>query len=516
MKKMIGTKVKRTIAGQLAFATAMIFSLPGNMLAQQTQTITAPSIDDVTYSTTSFSVAATSSSGLAVKYGVAGPATVNSSGSLTMIGKGSVTLFFFQDGDADYYPAAPVVKSFTINGATATVDLANASAVYDGTGQFLTPIQTDSAGATLNEPITVTYTDAAGDAVASPTNVGVYAATATITSASSYSGSATGTLTITPAVATVTISATSQSYDGAQKPVTVVTVPAGLSVTTTYGGSFVPAAAIEAVAAVAAVAAVEAVAAVLYVEGDVIPEGMAVGDVKTAAVAAVVAAAAVAAVDAVAAVIAPSSAGDYAVTATVVDDNYSGSSSATLTIGSVTIDTTAVTYTGVAQSPSVTLVPSDLTHTVTYTDSAGEAVSGTTNADTYTVTVTVSDVRYPGDISASYTINPAPLTADLGDLSISYALGAPSSEVWAGTLSFSDVAAVEAVAAVLYVEGDTIPEGKAVGDVKTAAVDAVTFSGFVGGESATTEVVAAVAGVAAQKFYTSREIQYQMERRLVM
>ncbi|MCP4927683.1 MAG: hypothetical protein GY918_01325, partial [Gammaproteobacteria bacterium] len=359
----------------------------------------------------------------------------------------------FQDGDADYYPAAPVVKSFTINGATATVDLANASAVYDGTGQFLTPIQTDSAGATLNEPITVTYTDAAGNAVVSPTNVGVYAATATITSASSYSGSATGTLTITPGVATVTISGISQSYDGAQKTVTVVTVPAGLSVTTTYGGSFVPAAAIE------------AVAAVLYVEGDVIPEGKAVGDVKTAAV------------DAVAAVIAPSSAGDYAVTATVVDDNYSGSSSATLTIGSVVIGTTAVTYTGVAQSPSVTLVPSDLTHTVTYTDSAGEAVSGATNADTYTVTVSVSDVRYPGDISASYTINPAPLTADLGDLSISYTSVAPSSEVWAGTLSFSDVAAVEAVAPVLYVEGDTIPEGKAVGDVKTAAVDAVTFSG---------------------------------------
>ena len=67
MKKMIGTKVKRTIAGQLAFATAMIFSLPGNMMAQQAPTITAPSIDDVTYSTTSFSVAATSSSGLAVK-----------------------------------------------------------------------------------------------------------------------------------------------------------------------------------------------------------------------------------------------------------------------------------------------------------------------------------------------------------------------------------------------------------------------------------------------------------------
>ena len=329
----------------------------------------------------------------------------------------------------------------------------------------------------MSEPITVAYKDAGGNNVASPTNVGVYTATATITTGSNYSGSDTATLTIAQAAATVTISGTSQAHDGSQKPVTVVTVPAGLSVTTTYtGGSFAPAAAIaavEAVTAVAAVAAVEAVAEVLYVEGDTLPEGKAVGDVKTAAVAAVDAVTeveAVVAVDAVAAVIAPSIAGDYAVSATVVDDNYSGSLSATLTIGSVIIENTAVTYTGVAQAPSVTLVPSDLTHTVTYADSAGEAVASTKNADTYTVTVTVSDDRYPGDTSASYTINPASLTADLGDLSISYGFGTPSSADWAGTLTFTDVAAVGAVAAVLYVEGDTIPEGKAVGDVKTAAV----------------------------------------------
>ena len=303
MKKMIGTKVKRTIAGQLAFATAMIFSLPGNMMAQQAQTITAPSIDDATYSTTSFSVAATSSSGLAVKYGVAGPATVSSSGSLTMIGKGSVTVFFFQDGKdavaATYEDdgttiktpaepavsaAAPVVRTFTINGASATVTLADATVTYTGTGQSLTPTQTDSADAALNESITVTYTDAGGNDVASPTNVGVYSVTATITSASNYSGSDTATLTITQAAATVTISGISHSHDGSQKPVTVVTVPAGLTVTTTYtGGSFAPAA---------------AVAEVLYVEGDTLPDGKVVGDVKTAAVAAITA---------------PSTAGDYAV-----------------------------------------------------------------------------------------------------------------------------------------------------------------------------------------------------------
>ena len=100
MGETIETKGKRTIAGQFAFATAMIFSFAGNVLAQQTQTITAPSIDDVIYSATSFSVAATSSLGLTISYGVAGPATVDDDGLLTMIGKGSVTVFFFQDGKA--------------------------------------------------------------------------------------------------------------------------------------------------------------------------------------------------------------------------------------------------------------------------------------------------------------------------------------------------------------------------------------------------------------------------------
>ncbi|MCS5571970.1 MAG: MBG domain-containing protein, partial [Pseudomonadales bacterium] len=246
-----------------------------------------------------------------------------------------------------------------------------------------------------------------------------------------------------------------------------MTVPAGLTVTTTYTG--------HGFATAAAIVGVEAVDEVLYVAGDTIPDGKKVGDVKTAAVTAVTA---------VPAVISPSGAGDYAVSVSVVDDNYSGSDTATLTIGSVVINNTAVTYTGAAQAPSVTLVPSDLTHTVTYTDSSGGAVASPTKADTYTVLVAVSDTRYPGDISTSYTINPAALTADLGGLSTVYGLDAPSATDWAATLTYTGfvggetastdvVAAVAAVAEVLYVTGDTLPTGAAVGDVKTAAVAAV-------------------------------------------
>jgi hypothetical protein len=259
---------KRYTASILGFVSAILFSLPGTINAQQSQTITAPSIDNVTYGVAPFSVAATSSSGLAVSYGVAGPASVDSDGLLTVLGKGAVTVFFFQDGGTDdggtdYFPAAPKVESFTVNGALASVTLADAEVAYTGGELSLTPTQTDSAGATISEPITITYTDAAGSAVEKPTNVGVYNATATITAGSSYSGSDTGTLTIKKAEAKITISAISHSFDGSQKEVTVVTEPAGLTATITYSGG-----AFAAKAAIPATYYEEDDAEVLYVEGD--------------------------------------------------------------------------------------------------------------------------------------------------------------------------------------------------------------------------------------------------------
>lgn len=52
-----------------------------------------------------------------------------------------------------------------------------------------------------------------------------------------YRGSATATLTISKAPATVTLSALTQNFDGTPKPVTIATNPAGLSVAATYNGS---------------------------------------------------------------------------------------------------------------------------------------------------------------------------------------------------------------------------------------------------------------------------------------
>ena len=96
-------------------------------------------------------------------------------------------------------------------------------------------------------------------------------------------------------------------------------------------------AAAPAVEAIAAVAAVAAVAEVLYVEGDVIPDGKAVGDVKTAAVAAVAAVDAVAAVAEVVELDATGLAAAIAAAINVGSSDTSASVTATSSEGVVTI-----------------------------------------------------------------------------------------------------------------------------------------------------------------------------------
>ena len=63
---------------------------------------------------------------------------------------------------------------------------------------------------------------------------------------------------------------------------------------------------------------------------------------------------------------APSAAGDYAVVSTISDSNYEGTKSATLTIGKVDLNVAAVSYSGAEQVPTLTLTPSDLSHTIKY------------------------------------------------------------------------------------------------------------------------------------------------------
>ena len=140
----------------------------------------------------------------------------------------------------------------TIEKNTIGITLTDTSQTY--TGSALAVTATPSV-ADIN--LVVTYVDAAGAAVAGPTNAGTYTVTATVDS-SLYRGTQTGTLTINQATATVTLSDLSVTYNGLERAATAVTDPAGLNVVLTYSQGD------TLVAPIAAVAAVAAQDAVLY------------------------------------------------------------------------------------------------------------------------------------------------------------------------------------------------------------------------------------------------------------
>src|SRR5206468_1044200 len=71
-----------------------------------------------------------------------------------------------------------------------------------------------------------------------PTNSGSYSVVASLNNANYTAPNATGTLTINKATATLTLSNLTQTYNGSPKSVTVTTSPAGLSgVSITHDGS---------------------------------------------------------------------------------------------------------------------------------------------------------------------------------------------------------------------------------------------------------------------------------------
>ncbi|MGE4352850.1 MAG: MBG domain-containing protein [Oscillospiraceae bacterium] len=99
------------------------------------QTITFDALSDVVYGDAPFSPAATSSSGLGVTYASSDTdvATVDASGTVSIVGAGEATITASQAGDTEYYAAADVQQTFTVAKKPITVTAASGSKVYDGT-----------------------------------------------------------------------------------------------------------------------------------------------------------------------------------------------------------------------------------------------------------------------------------------------------------------------------------------------------------------------------------------------
>ncbi|MEO6003302.1 MAG: MBG domain-containing protein [Opitutus sp.] len=314
--------------------------------------------------------------------------------------------------------------SFQIVPAVATITLANLTSTYDGSPK---PVSSTTSPTGLN--VTYTYNGSA----AAPTNAGSYAVLATVNSPN-YTGTAIGTLVISKAIAAIGLTNTSQTYDGVAKGVSITTAPAGLPVAVTYDAS--------------ATAPTNAGSyAIFATVNDTNYAGSASGTLTIAKASATVSIGDTAQVydgspKPVAIATSPAglsvnvsydgsasprtNAGSYAVVAAIADTNYAGSTNATLVIAKATagvsISNQSQTYDGVPKSVTVTTAPVGLSTVVTYNGSA----AAPTNAGSYAVVATVSDVNYAGSISATLTIGKSTATITLGNLAQTYD-GAPKS-----------------------------------------------------------------------------------------
>ncbi|MBW8780689.1 MAG: alginate lyase family protein [Verrucomicrobia bacterium] len=120
--------------------------------------------------------------------------------------------------------------TLVIGKAMATVALGGLSQTYNGSAKIVSATTTP-AGLSVG----ITYNGGAS----APINAGNYAIAASVNEAN-YTGTAAGMLTIAKATAALVFDALRQVYDGTPKPVTVTTVPTGLTVNLTYDGIVTP------------------------------------------------------------------------------------------------------------------------------------------------------------------------------------------------------------------------------------------------------------------------------------
>ncbi|QHL88991.1 T9SS type A sorting domain-containing protein [Nibribacter ruber] len=219
-------------------------------------------------------------------------------------------------------------KMITVGKATPTVTFNNVTRTYSP-GAFTLAATSNSTGAityTLVEELTTTYPgnitlSGTGNATVQVVKSGKVKVKATVAEDGAYvAGSKEMELTITKAAGTVTLSNLEQAYNGQPKPVSVTTNPAGLQATVKYDGSATV----------------------------------------------------------------PSAVGTYAVTASILDDNYTGEGSGTLVIKNLTAAPDEVMLQSISLFPNPTTgramldVKNGLVVQVSITDLAGRMVMSQT------------------------------------------------------------------------------------------------------------------------------------------
>ena len=386
-------------------------------ITRMPQTVTFPD-PGAQWTTNRVGLSATASSGLPVTFAVAsGPGSISGATNLSFSGAGTVSVVASQAGDADWLPSA-ATNSVEVTKAVAAVTLESLSQTHDGTGKSAT-------AATVPAGLAVDFTyDGSPSA---PVNVGSYAVTGVVNDAM-YQGTNVDVLVIGKGTATVTLTNLVHRYDGTPRNAAAVTVPAGLTVNFTYDGS-------------TNAPVVRGSYAVTGTVDDVNWQGSATGLLLIDMGAATVTltnliqaydgtpkqAAAITVPEGLAVDLTcdgetnwPVEVGSYAVTGTVNDADWAGSSTGTLTIiqgaATVALDDLSHTYDGAAKWATATTVPTGLVVDLTYDGGTNRPVE----VGSYAVTGTVNDVNWQGVATGTLVIAKASATVTLGDLSHVY------------------------------------------------------------------------------------------------
>lgn len=241
----------------------------------------------------------------------------------------------------------------------------------NATQQFQGSVRDQFNAPMASQPASFSWTTTGGGSVSSS---GLFTATAkgsnfTVSASASVSGTSFSGLSlvnVTPLTATITIGSLSHTYSGSSKSATATTAPGTYPVSFSYNGMPAP----------------------------------------------------------------PSSAGSYAVIATVDTSTHEGSATATMTIAkaaaSVTLSGLSQAYDGSSKVVGVTVVPSK-PYLLTYGDSA----TAPSAVGTYAVLATVTDANYQGSASGQLTITSNFLAWEQGVFSpaqISAGDGAPGAD----------------------------------------------------------------------------------------
>jgi hypothetical protein len=310
------------------------------------------------------------------------------------------------------------IRTLSLNPATASVTLSNLNQSYDGTGR-----QADAITVPEGLNVSITYNGSA----TMPTNAGTYEVIAAIVEPD-FVGGTTNTLVVSPAAATVTLLNLAQTYDGTARVVNVATDPEELNVSFTYAGepnaptnagsyevigtinepnyvgsgtnTLVVSPASATVTLLNLAQTYDGTARVVGVT--TAPEGLNV--VLTYAGAAT----------------APTNAGIYTVIGTINELNYVGSATNELVVSpasaTVTLLNLAQTYDGTARVVGVTTAPEGLNVVITYADN----LAAPTNAGSYEVIGTISELNYVGSTTNMLVVSPASATVTLLNLAQTY------------------------------------------------------------------------------------------------